>query len=71
MLDGINGFLCKVKNSSSLAKKIIQFINLDYRQKVEMGLNSRSLAEKKFDIKKVNEIYLKDLKNIQNDNKKK
>ena len=68
VLDGVNGFLCEVKNSLSLANKIIKFIKLDYNIKIKMGLKSRNIAEKKFDIIKVNQSYIKDLQHIRNKN---
>lgn len=62
--DGVNGFLCKVKNSTSLANQIRRFIKLDYSTKIEMGLKSRQLAVEKFDIIKVNNRYINEIKQI-------
>jgi len=67
VLDGINGFLCQVKNSVSLAEAIKKFIELDYSNKIEMGLKSRELAEQKFDIHKVNNCYINELIKIKNE----
>lgn len=61
-----NGFLCQVKNPESLANEIKKFIELDYLSKLEMGLKSRELAERKFDINNVNNYYIQSLKNIKN-----
>jgi len=67
VLDGINGFLCQVKNPVSLADAIRKFIELDYSYKIEMGLNSRELAEQKFNIHKVNKSYINELNKIKNE----
>ena len=62
--DGVNGFLCQVKNSISLSNQIKRFIKLDYSTKIEMGLKSRQLAVEKFDIVKVNNCYINEIKQI-------
>ena len=67
VLDGINGFLCQVKNPVSLADAIKKFIELDYSYKIEMGLKSRELAEQKFDIHKVNKCYINELNKMKNE----
>ena len=61
VIDEVNGFLCQVKNSASLANKIKKFIELDYSRKIEMGKKSRELAEEKFDIIKVNNCYINEI----------
>jgi glycosyltransferase involved in cell wall biosynthesis len=56
--EGINGFKVPVKSSEALAKKMIWFIeNSDQIEK--MGIESRKMAEDKFDVHKVNEEMLK------------
>lgn len=47
--DGKTGYLAKVKNAESLYEKIIEFIELPYEKKKEMGLNGRSYMKKRFD----------------------
>ena len=64
VIDEVNGFLCQVKNSASLANKIKKFIELDYSRKIEMGKKSRELAEEKFDIIKVNNCYINEINKI-------
>lgn len=64
VIDEVNGFLCQVKNSASLANKIKKFIKLDYSRKIEMGKKSRELAEEKFDIIKVNNCYINEINKI-------
>ena len=60
----INGFLCEVKNSVSLAAAIKKYIELDYSSKIEMGIKSRELAVEKFDIIKVNNCYINEINKI-------
>ena len=60
----VNGFLCKVKNPISLAGAIKKFIELDDLSKIKMGLKSRELAEEKFDVIKVNNCYINEIKSI-------
>ena len=43
-----NGFLCKVKDSLDLQKKMEKFINLEPRKKILMGLSGRNLVCKKY-----------------------
>ena len=54
---GVNGYLCKSKNSNDLAKKIIKFLNLSNEQKKEMGLNGRKKVEEEFDQEIVFKLY--------------
>ena len=56
--EGVNGFKVPVKSSEALAKKMIWFIeNSDQIER--MGIESREMAEDKFDVHKVNEEMLK------------
>lgn len=48
-----NGYLVKVKNKEDLYEKMKMFINLDYINKKEMGINSRKHIELNFDKEKV------------------
>tara|TARA_B100000989_G_C19489476_1_gene449099 strand:- start:98 stop:1237 length:1140 start_codon:yes stop_codon:yes gene_type:complete len=60
----INGFLCEVKNSYDLFRKIQKIITLTHEERVKMGLMGRTKIINEFDSKIVNNIYLKTLKNI-------
>lgn len=51
--DGENGFLCEVRNSIDLYKKIKKFIEIPVCKKVNMGIESRKHIEKLFDKKLV------------------
>ena len=56
--NGINGFKVQIKSVDELSKKMIWFI--EHRDQVnEMGLESRKMAENKFDVHKVNKEMLK------------
>lgn len=58
VVDGYNGFLIPIKDSISLAEKLEILIE-DTELRVNMGKNSRKLAEKEFSILNVEEKHLK------------
>lgn len=62
--DGVNGFICKQKDSEDLIKQIEKFIALPYEKKKQMGLAGRAKVEKKFDRNIVVEAYLKEIERI-------
>ena len=47
--DGINGFLCEVKNTTDLIEKIEQFLKLDKIARWKMGLAGRKKVLEEFD----------------------
>lgn len=47
--DGVNGFLCKVRNSIDLAEKIKKMINLSNAERNDMGLLGREKMIEKFE----------------------
>lgn len=49
IIDGQNGYLCMVKNTTDLQKKLEKMLILDHDTLVEMGKAGRKLVEKKFD----------------------
>lgn len=51
--DGVNGFLIPIKSVDALEKSMMRFIN-DQSISNSMGNNSRKIAEKRFDVHKVN-----------------
>lgn len=55
--DGENGFLVEPRNVDSLFEAISQFMELPVEKRILMGLKSREIAEKRFDVKQVYEIY--------------
>ena len=64
VLDGINGFLCKVKDVKSLARQMDKMLNLEISQRIEMGKQGREKVIKEFDEKVVIEKYKQALANI-------
>ena len=62
--NNINGFLCRPKDTNSLANAINKFILLSKKQKLLFGINSRKLVVKNFDQKIVINKYLQVIKNL-------
>lgn len=56
--DGINGFLCKIKNYVDLADKMENMINLPENSRIEMGKTGRKKILNEFDEKIVVEKYM-------------
>ena len=61
VISGKNGYLVKVKSSQELATAMIKFIEND-KLIEEMGLYSRQLACKKFNVHEINSIMLEEMK---------
>lgn len=55
--DGVNGYLCEVKNAKSLAEQMEKMILLSNEERQEMGKNGREKVIKEFDEKIVIEKY--------------
>lgn len=55
--DGVNGFLCKPKDSESLADAMIKFLELSEDKKLQMCNASHQKAVDCFDVKKVFKYY--------------
>ena len=53
VIDGVNGFLVPPYNSDALAQKMMYFVE-NPEMIVQMGIESRKIAEEKFDINKQN-----------------
>ena len=62
--DGVNGFLCDVRNADSLYKTILKIIHLDHSARNNMGLKSRKLVEEKFDRQIIIQHYLKEVQSL-------
>ncbi len=56
--DGINGYLCKVRDATDLAEKMSQMLQLSCAQRSEMGLRGRAKMEAEFDEQIVIDKYL-------------
>lgn len=57
--DGVTGFVCRIKDSSDLADKMLQMIALTAGERAEMGRRGRIKMEKEFDERIVIDRYLK------------
>lgn len=55
--DGLNGYLCKVRDSRSLEEAIERFMSLSGEERREMGRRSRLKAEERFDVRDVVRVY--------------
>ncbi len=62
--DGINGFLCKLKDVKDLAKQIEKMINLDEVERVEMGRKGRDKVVEEFDETIVINQYKETIKSV-------
>ena len=62
--DGINGFLCEVRNSEDLASKMGKMLNLSEEERKEMGKAGREKMIKEFDESIVINKYLQTIKEI-------
>ena len=62
--DGVNGFLCEVKNANDLANKMEMMLNLSESERIEMGIKGRQKVVKEFDEKIVIKKYLKTINDL-------
>lgn len=58
VLDGINGFLCQVKDSADLYLKMKKMMACTDEERRLMGMQGRALAEREFDVPVINSFYL-------------
>lgn len=64
VMDGVNGFVVKQKDSADLIEKIGKFLALTHEQKKKMGEAGRVKVEKEFDRQIVVDAYLKELEMV-------
>lgn len=57
--DGYNGYMIKTRNQEQLDSALEKFINLNYEDKLKMGLNGREKIENNFDRRFVVSQYMK------------
>ncbi|MDV7106403.1 glycosyltransferase family 4 protein [Vibrio sp. TH_r3] len=60
--DGVNGYLCELRSTSSLVEKLESMINLSHDQRLSMGEKSRIKVENEFDEKIVINKYIQAVK---------
>ena len=56
--DGVNGYLCKVRDAGDLAEKMERMLSLSKEQRVKMGMRGRAKMEAEFDEQIVIKKYL-------------
>jgi glycosyltransferase involved in cell wall biosynthesis len=56
--DGLNGFICEMKDAKDLADKMEKMIRMDNNVLKKMGCQARELVVQKFDVKFVLEKYI-------------
>jgi glycosyltransferase involved in cell wall biosynthesis len=56
--DGVNGYLCKVRNAADLAEKMENMLLLSPEMRSEMGRRGREKVEREFDEQIVIKKYL-------------
>jgi glycosyltransferase involved in cell wall biosynthesis len=66
VVDGVNGFMVPAKDAVALAEKIIWFIENPSSIPL-MGAASRKMAEKKFDVHKINETLMQIMLGIEDE----
>lgn len=59
--DGVNGFICKQKDTQDLVKQIEKILALNWEQRRDMGLAGRAKVEREFDRQIVVDAYLNEL----------
>lgn len=64
--DGINGYLCEPRSTSSLIEKLELMVTQSHEQRLQMGLESRTKVENEFDEKIVINKYLEAVKSALN-----
>lgn len=64
--NGINGYLCEIKNSIDLAKKVEKMILLKQSERIEMGKKSRKKIEQKYGNNLIFNKYLEKISEYEN-----
>ncbi|OYY26772.1 MAG: hypothetical protein B7Y63_09020 [Sulfurovum sp. 35-42-20] len=64
--DGVNGYLCEVKDADSLAEQMKKMIHLSEEARKEMGRRGREKVMREFDESVVIEKYLETIATILN-----
>ena len=62
--DGVNGFLCRVRDASDLAEKMKRMLALNREARIEMGRRGREKVEREFDKRIVIDRYLEVLSGL-------
>ena len=62
--DGITGILCDAKSADSLVSAIEKFLELPYKEKIDMGLEARKKVEREFDRQIIVSAYLEAVESV-------
>lgn len=62
--DGVNGYLCRIRDAKDLAEKLVRFVNLSAEDKLQMGIRGRRKVENIFDEKVVIQRYFDVIESI-------
>lgn len=62
--DGINGYVIKQQHSKNLIEKIEAFLQLEHKERVQMGLAGRKKVEKEFNRQFVVAAYIEEIESI-------
>lgn len=62
--DGVTGYLFEPRNAQSLYEKLEQFLNLDEKEKAQMGQEARKWMENTFDRQIVVAAYIEEIENL-------
>jgi glycosyltransferase involved in cell wall biosynthesis len=62
--EGVNGYLCAVRDPASLAAAMTRFLDLDLEARAAMGQASRAMAERDYDEALVIDAYRRAIKGI-------
>lgn len=60
--DGVNGFVCRQKDSADLIVQLEKFLSLSWEQRRDMGLAARRKVEKEFDRGIVVKAYIEEIR---------
>jgi glycosyltransferase involved in cell wall biosynthesis len=62
--DGVNGYLCRPRDTNDLAKKMKEMISLSQEERQDMGMRGREKVKREFDEKIVIDRYLQFIEEI-------
>ena len=62
--NGINGYICKQKDSAHLIKQVEKFLALSWEEQKAMGIAGRRKVEKEFDRQIVIDKYLQEVAQV-------
>jgi glycosyltransferase involved in cell wall biosynthesis len=64
VVDGVSGYLCKVKDAEDLAKQMNKMLQLSKEQREQMGVDARQIMKTKFAKQIVIDAYIKAIESV-------